>query len=384
MVTHFHRSLLLTLARCCRSKPSTKRDSTVYPINEVESSEVEAFNEKVTQMFHNLALVESNELLSVSWISKLLAGFQSCQEQFRVLLSKNKACLNKHGLETSLSDYFERSVKSLDVCNAIRDGIEEIKLWRNQIETALRVLNDQKKLGEAQILRAKRALNDLEMKINDGKESGSNFAQRNHSFNMKKLRYQESEALTHSKSFTWSVSRSWSASKQLQVIGNNVMVPKRSEIIATNGLVLAIYTMSHVLHFVMWALVAAIPCQGRGLQSPFCITSNFAWGVSILSLQERILNEYKKRDRRNNCGLLKEIHGIGKYTRYMNELTNSTRFPLEEEQEGEMKKRIEKLRIVYKSLKIGLDPLERQVREVFLGIVRCRMEELDVLARPHD
>nr|GEW31070.1 uncharacterized protein [Tanacetum cinerariifolium] len=127
-----------------------------------------------------------------------------------------------------------------------------------------------------------------------------------------------------------------------------------------------------------------IPCQGRGLQSPFGISNNFAWGVSTRSLQERILNEYKKRDRRNSCGLLKEIHGIGKYMRYMNGLTNSTMFPLEKEQEGKLKKIIEKLGIVYKSLKIGLDPLERQVREVFLGIVRCRMEELNVLARPRD
>ncbi|GJZ59766.1 BYPASS-related protein [Tanacetum coccineum] len=300
-----------------------KYNSNDYPINEIESNEVETFNEKTTQMFHNLALVESNELLSVSWISKLLAGFLSCQEQFRVLLSKNKACLSKHGLEKSFYDYFERSVKSLDVCNAIRDGVEELKLWTKQIEIALCVLNDQKMFAEAQFLRAKRALSDLEMKINDGKESGSNIAQRNRSFNLKKLRYQKSESLTLSKSFTWSVSRSWSASKQLQVIGNNIMVPKRSEIIATNGLVLAIYTMSHVLHFVMRTLVAALPCQGRG-------------------------------------------------------------FPLEEEQEGEMKKRSEKLRIVYKSLKIGLDPLERQVREVFLGIVQCRMKELDVLAGPHD
>nr|GEX25283.1 BYPASS-related protein [Tanacetum cinerariifolium] len=331
-------------------------------------------------MFRDLASVQSNELLSVSWISKLLDGFLSCQEQFTVLLSKNKACLSKHGLETSLSDYYERSLQSLDVCNAIRDGVEELKLWTNQIEIALRVVNDQKTFAEAQFQRAKKSLSDLEMKINDRKESGPNSAKRYRSFNLKKLRYQASESLTRSKSFTWSVSRSWSASKQIQVIGNNIMVPKRSEIIATKGLVLAIYTMSHVLHFVMWTLVAALPCQGRGLPSPFGISTNSAWGVSILSLQERILDKYKKRDRRSSCGLLKEIHGIGKYTRYMNGLT---RFPLEE-QEGEMKKKIEKVRTVYKSLKIGLDPLERQLREVFLGIVRCRMEELDVLARPRD
>lgn len=376
MVTHCHGSSSPLFARFCTPILSTKHDSAVYPIKEVESKEFKAFNKEVTQMFDILTSVKSGELLSVSWISKLLDGFLSCQEQFRVLLSKHKACLSKHGLEMSLSDYFERSVKCLDVCNAIRDGIEEMKLWTKQIEIALDVLNDQKTLGEVQILRAKRALNDIEMKINDGKESGSNLSQRNRSFNLKKLRYRESESLAHSKSFTWSVSRSWSASKQLQVIGKNIILPKRSEIIATKGLVSAIYTMSHVLHFVMWTLVAALPCQGRGLQSPFGVSNNFAWEVSILSIQERILNEYKKRDRKNTCGLLKEIHGVQMFTRYMNGFSDTTKFPLEEEHE--------KLRIVYESLHSGLDPLERKVREVFLGIVRCRMEELDVLARPHE
>ncbi|PWA65972.1 hypothetical protein CTI12_AA328180 [Artemisia annua] len=490
MVTQCHGTSSPLFGRFCRSILSTKHDAAVHPINETESNEFKAFNEKVTQMFRSLSSVESHELLSVSWISKLLEGFLSCQEQFRALLSKNKACLRKHGLETSLSDYFERSLKSLDVCNAIRDGIEEMKLWTKQIDIALRVLNNQKTLGEAQFRRVKRALNDLEMKINDGKESGSNLAQRNRSFNLKKLRYQESEPLTHSQSFTWSVSRSWSASKQLQVIGknimlpkrseniatnglvlviytmshvlhfvmwalvaaipcqgrraqssfifpknhtwgflmfslqqrildeykkrdrkntcgllkeihgsvsrswsaskqvqaigNNIVVPKRSEFIATNGLVLAIYTMSHVLHFVMWALVAAIPCQGRRAQSSFIFPKNHTWGFLMFSLQQRILEEYKKRDRKNTCGLLKEIHGVEMYTRYINGFSDTTKFPLEEEHEGEMKKKNEKLGIVYESLQNGLDPLERQVREVFLEIVRFRMEELDVLARPHE
>ncbi|PWA71951.1 hypothetical protein CTI12_AA275780 [Artemisia annua] len=70
-------------------------------------------------------------------------------------------------MEKLVSDYFEKSVKGLGVCNAIRDGIEQIR--------------------------------------------------------------------------------------QLQAIGNNIVAPKNSEIIATNGLAVVVYTMSNVFLFVMWA-----------------------------------------------------------------------------------------------------------------------------------
>ncbi|GKD31271.1 BYPASS-related protein [Tanacetum coccineum] len=335
-------------------------------------------------MFHNLSLVESEELLSVSWLSKLLDVFLSCQEQFRVILSKNKSNMNKQALERSISDYFERSVKSLDVCNAIRDGIDQMRQWKRQLEIVMSVFATQKTLGEYQFQRAKRALKDLGIKIvDDEKESSSNLAQRNRSFNLKKLRHQESKCLKHSKSFSWSVSTSWSASKQLQAIGNSIVVPKSSDIIATNGLVLTVYTMSQVLNFVMWALVAAIPCQDRGLQPQSIISKNFAWGVPILSLQEKILEESKKRDRKNSCGLLKEIHGIEMFARYINGV-DLIKFPLIKEHEEQVMKRFEELRIVFESLENGLDPLERQVRNVFHQIVRCRIEGIDLISRTRD
>nr|GFA51993.1 uncharacterized protein [Tanacetum cinerariifolium] len=219
--------------------------------------------------------------------------------------------------------------------------------------------------------------------VDDEKESSSNIAQRNRSFNLKKLRHQESKCLKHSKSFSWSVSTSWSASKQLQAIGNSIVVPKSSDIIATNGLVLTVYTMSHVLNFVMWVLVAAIPCQDRGLQPQSIISKNFAWGILILSLQEKILEESKKRDRKNSCGLLKEIHGIEMFAYYINRV-DSFQFPNKEEHEEQVMKRFEELKIVFESLDNGLDPLERQVRNVFHQIVRCRIEGIDLISRTCD
>ncbi|PWA97805.1 hypothetical protein CTI12_AA025850 [Artemisia annua] len=367
-----------------------KRDPVVHSINTrtnetiVQERKVEAFQKQVTQMFHNLSLVKSDELLSVSWLSKLLDVFLCCQQQFRVILSKNKSNMNKQALERSISDYFERSVKSLDVCNAIRDGIDQLRQWKKQLEIVFSAFENQKMLGEYQFQRAKRALKDLGIKIaDDEKESSSNLAQRNRSFNLKKLRHQESKCLKHSKSLSWSALTSWSASKQLQAIGNNIVVPKSSDIIATNGLVFTVYTMSHVLNFVMWALVAAIPCQDRGLQPQSIISKNFAWGVPIISLQDMILEESKRRNKRSSSGLLKEIHGIETFARYIADF-DSIQFPLMKKCEEQVTKRFEQLRVDFESLKNGLDPLERQVRDVFHQTVRCRIEGINLISRTRD
>ncbi|CAI9266560.1 unnamed protein product [Lactuca saligna] len=370
-----------------RSILSMKRDPVVHSIDHEiphQEKEIEAFQRQVTQRFHELSAVDSQELLSVSWISKLLDVFLCCQEEFKAILFNHNSSLTKQPMDKLISDYFERSIKGLDVCNAIRDGIEQIRQWQKQLDIVLCALDNQKGLGEGQIRRAKKALIDLAIEMLDEKDSNTNLAQRNRSFGRYQKDSQGHKSLKHFRSLSWSVPRSWSSSKQLQAIGNNIVPPKTNEIIATNGLAVVVYTMSHVFLFVMWALVAAIPCQDRGLQSHFNMPKNFIWGAPILLLHERILEESKKKERRNTCGLLKEIHGIEKSARFMNELTDSIQFPLPEEKEEEVRKRVDELRVVYGALKNGLDPLEKQVREVFHRIVRSRTEGLDSIARGSD
>ncbi|PWA47107.1 hypothetical protein CTI12_AA503040 [Artemisia annua] len=382
MRTDYHGSSSPNFTSFGRSILSMKRDPVVHSIDHEntnnQDNEIEAFQRQVTQRFHDLSLVDSNELLSVTWVSKLLDVFLCCQEEFKVILFNNKSVLAKQPMEKLVSDYFEKSVKGLDVCNAIRDGIEQIRQWQKQLEIVLCALgNERSVLGEGQIRRAKKALIDLAIGMLDEKESSSNVAHRNRSFGRYTKDSQGHKSLKHFRSLSFSVSRSWSACKQLQAIGNNIVAPKSSEIIATNGLAVAVYTMSNVFLFVMWALVAAIPCQDRGLQVHFNVPKNFIWGAPIVSLHERILDEAKKRERRNTCGLLKEIYGIEKSARYMNELIDSVQFPVGEEKEEEVRRRVEELGIVYGALKNGLDPLEKQVREVFHRIVKSRTEGLD-------
>lgn len=345
--------------------------------------ELELFQKHVTERFLELSSAESGELLSLSWVRKLLDAFLCCQEEFRVILHNHRVQVMKHPqLDRMVSDFFERSVKALDVCNAIRDGIEQIRQWQKLLEIVLCALDHKRSIGEGQFRRAKKALVDLAIGMLDDKDSNSNgsIAHRNRSFgrnNNSSSKDHHHNSFGHFRSLSWSVSRNWSAARQLQALGNNLSPPKANDLVATNGLALPIYTMSLVLVFVMWALVAAIPCQDRGLGLHFSVPRQFQWAAPVTALHERIVEESKKRERKHSCGLLGEIQQIEKCARVINELSDSVQFPLSEEKGEEVRQKVEDLSRVCEALKDGLDPLERQVREVFHRIVRGRTEGLD-------
>ncbi|PKA47004.1 hypothetical protein AXF42_Ash011678 [Apostasia shenzhenica] len=354
-----------------------------------QEQELDFFQQHVTDLFMNLssaitadgvASSGGEELLCLPWVRRLLDTFLICQEEFRAILVNNYWLFSRPPLDRLISEFYERSVKALDVCNAIRDGIEQIRQWKRHIEIILVALDPgDKPITQGQIRRAKKALMDLAAAMLDEKESTSVLAQRNRSFGRgSQSSRKDHRAGGYFRSLSWSVSRSWSAARQLQTIGN-IYAPRGHEVVATSGLAIPIFTMSSVLHFVMWALVAAIPCQDRGLQTHFSIPRNFSWGNPILSLHDRIVEESKKRERRNSIALLKEIHDIEKCARHLLEPIDSLQFPLTKENEEELRQGAQKLANFCDAIDRELDPLERQVREVFHRIVRSRTEGLDCL-----
>nr|AFK47283.1 unknown [Medicago truncatula] len=137
--------------------------------------------------------------------------------------------------------------------------------------------------------------------------------------------------------------------------------------------------MNCILLFVLWTLVAAIPCQDRGLNIHFPIPKQFTWSTAVASLYDRILDESKKKEHRNSSGLLKEIYQIETATRHLTDLVDSAQFPLTEEHIMEVEQDLKELKLASEAFRVGLDPLERHVREVFRKIVDSRTEGLDSL-----
>lgn len=347
--------------------------------------ELDLFQKQVTDRFHDLSAVGADDLLSIAWIRKLLDVFVSCLEEFRVILVNNKEWVSKPPLDRLVTEFFERSIKALDICNSARDGIEKIRLWQKHLEIVLCALESpQRAWGEGQFRRARKALMDLALTMLDEKESGSIFSQRNRSFgrhNTGKDHHRRHHSSGHSRSLSWSVSHSWSAAKQLQSIASNLNPPRANEVAASNGLAVPVFTMSSLLMFVLWVLVAAIPCQDRGVNVHFSIARQFSWATSLHTLQERIIEVSRKRERRSSSGLLKEIYRVERCARHLTDLVDTVQFPLAEEQKDEVEHGVQELVLICEEFKNVLDPLERQVSQVFRRIMNCRTEGLDLLSK---
>ncbi|KAK4802664.1 hypothetical protein SAY86_000867 [Trapa natans] len=365
-----------------RDPPSYSTDAQTSPSsngpNGIQEADLESFQKQVAERLHDLLSYSGpEELLSVDWTRRLLDAFLSLHEQFHAITLKVRPPKST-AVDRTLNDFYDRSVKALDVCNAIRDGIEQIRSWGKLLEIVLCSLDSKKRnLGEGQFRRARKALIDLAIGMLDEKDPGAINTHRNRSFgrsNNNSMTPRDYRSAGNFRSLSWSVSRTWSAAKQIQSIGYNLNYPKGNEITATNGLALAVYTMGVVLLFVMWALVAAIPCQDRGLQVHFAVPRHLGWAGSLMALHEKVLEESKKKERKNACGLLREIYLIEKWSRTVRESIDSLNFPLAEEKVREVRQRVEELNKVFESVNGGLGPLEHQVREVFHCIVRRRTE----------
>nr|GMD92858.1 UPF0496 protein [Ipomoea batatas] len=346
-------------------------------------SELRSFQRLVSSRFSDLSVANGEEFLSVSWVRKLLDAFGDCQDEFRAVLCSRKEFVSRQPQDKILSDYFDMNIKALDICNATRDGIQKIHLWQRHLEIVVSALDppQQRMIGESHLRRARKAMTDLSLAMLDEKDTGSVFSIRNRSFgHHNRTKDHPQRSPRHSRSLSWSVSPSWSASKQLQLIANGLAPPNANEVAATNGLATLVFTMSHVLLFVMWAIVAAIPCQDHGLQTNITIPSLFPWSRSLQTLHSRIMEESKKRGRNSNNGLLKEIHQIEKGVHRLSELLDSPQLPLSSEHKEDVRESVGTLSLVSKTYQTELGPLERQLREVFRKIRTCRAEGLEFLA----
>lgn len=176
---------------------------------------------------------------------------------------------------------------------------------------------------------------------------------------------------------TFTLANNWSAAKQIQAMSSNMVAPRGVE---SNGLGLAVYMMSAVYVFVMWTLVSAIPCQERnGLGTSFPVGKQMAWAQSMVGLQEKVAEEWKKKEKKGSTVLMDEMQRLEKISLSLIEFTDSFQFPGEAERLEEVNVQVEELEGICKDMEEGLVPLQQQIREVFHRIVRSRIEFLDLM-----
>lgn len=179
------------------------------------------------------------------------------------------------------------------------------------------------------------------------------------------------------RSFSSSFARSWSASKQIQAMSSNLTAPRGGE---PTGLVVPIYLMSSVLVFMMWVMVSAIPCQERtGLGAHLQLSKQFAWAQPMIGLQEKIGEDWKKKEKKGKSGLLDETQRLENLGLSLMEFADGFSFPVEAEKAEEVAAMVAEMAEICERMDAGLGALQMQVRELFNRIVRSRAETLDVL-----
>ncbi|OVA13949.1 Protein BYPASS-related [Macleaya cordata] len=393
MPTTEYQGSSIPLAFLGRSILSLRRNQVVVVSMEThtdqDQEDLELFQKHTSDRFLHLSSDPTTTIdggagdnfLSIGWLRNLLDVFLCCEAEFKavLILGRDPSHISKPPLDRLIPELLDRAVKALDVCNAITNSIESILHWQKLASIAVSVL-EQSFLGEGQLRRAKKALNSLltSMMIEDKDGSTNKTTERTWSFGRRgaanAIKDQNSANL---RSFSWGVSKNWSASKQIQAMSANLVVPRGGE---STGLALPVYIMSTVLVFVMWVLVTAIPCQDRtGLANNFQVPRQPSWSGPIIALQDRISDEWKKKEKKGSVGLLEEIQRLEKCSQGLIELADTVQFPVEAEQAEEIKARTIELGEICRKMEDGLVPLQRQVREVFHRIVRSRSEVLDLL-----
>ncbi|XP_022736951.1 uncharacterized protein LOC111289861 [Durio zibethinus] len=350
--------------------------------HEQELEDLELFQKHVSDRFTELLSppddVPVDALLSISWLRKLLDVFLCCEAEFKAILimGHDPSQISKPPLDRLIPELLDRAVKALDVCNAVTNGLELVKHCQKLAEIAVSSL-DQNPIGDGQARRAKKALNSLMSAVNLDDKDGTNTKTTERSWSFGRRGGNKERAPGYFRSLSWQVAKNWSAAKQIQAMATNLVAPRGAE---ASGLASPVYIMSVIMVFVMWALVAAIPCQERsGLATHFPVPKQLSWAHSMIGLQEKIGDEWKKKEKKGMAGLLEEMQKMEKLGQSLIEFTDSFQFPGETEKVEEAAAQVAELAETCRRMEEGLIPLQMQIREVFHRIVRTRSEFLDVL-----
>lgn len=363
--------------------------------HEQELEDLELFQKHVSERFSDLVPsppsddVSADPLLSVAWMRKLLDEFLCCEAQFKALLimGRDPSQIVKPPLDRLVPEFLDRVVKALDICNAVLHGIESVRQFQKLAEIAISAL-EQRPIGDGQVKRARRALNSLitSMAVEDKDFTNSKSTERAWSFGRRggggagtgtATPLHKDRIAGQFRSLSWSMAKGWSAAKQIQAMTSNLAAPRGGD---SSSLPQTVYLMSTVLVFVMWTLVAALPCQERGgLPTNFPVSKQMSWAQSMIGLQEKIADEWKKKEKKGTAGLLEEMQRMEKLSQSLIEFTDSFTFPLEAERLEEMATQVAELSETCKKLEVGLVPLQQQIREVFHRVVRSRTEILELL-----
>ncbi|XP_074591847.1 protein ROH1A-like [Curcuma longa] len=362
------------VSMACRPFSSLRRGAQVVSMDQGQEQDVDLFQKHVAD--HLLSLLPSSTagleppcqlqpLLTLAFLSKMLEALLFLEEEFQSLLGRSHAGILA---DRGVADLLNRSVKSLDVCNSVSLSLHSLRLWYRPAVIASSVLLPDRCGEDASLNRARRAIGKLlasshESSYNATASMGGDWSGSSGRFGNSQIR-----------ALSWGVSKNLSAGRTMPLMPAHLAAPRGDEA-GGAGVALAVYAMSSLLAFTMWALAAAVPSQDRSstaLSSPVSPRQHLPWAGAMIELQERITGEWRRRRRGSSAGLLAEFQRVERSMRDLMEAMGERGAVTSRAEEVEA--RAGELAEACRKLSEGVGPLEKQVREVFHRLVGIRAE----------
>ncbi|KAF2576723.1 hypothetical protein F2Q70_00002771 [Brassica cretica] len=364
---------------------SIRRNQFTDVNTEQEQEDLELFQKHIADRFTELLTPPpppqppSEQIMSVTWLRKLMDVFLCCEAEFKaiLLMGRDPTQISKPPFDRLVPEMLDRSIKALDICTAVVNGIDSVRHYQRLAEIAVAAL-EQRPLGDGNVRRAKRALANLLIALSiEDKENvssgggGNKTVERSWSFGR---RGGGSSAASKGGA---TIGRNWSAAKQIHAMTANLTPPRGNE---AAGLPLPMFIMSTVTVFVMWVLTAAVPCQERaGLANHLPVPKHLNWAQSLVGIHEKIGDEWKKKEKKGSAGLMEEMTRMEKLGHSLIEFADGFHYPAEKEAAESAAAQVAEMAEICRRMEEELVPLQQQIREVFHRIVRSRAEILEVL-----
>ncbi|XP_031495007.1 protein ROH1-like [Nymphaea colorata] len=344
-----------TFASLGRSLLSLRRNQVSLVDLDDNQHHHDDYQKLVADTFLDLASASNNHVLSLTWLLRLLNSFIYCHEHF------TSALLLHRPKRLAISDFFDRSLKALDICVAVGEVLDHICICLSHAKIIVHALSQP--MSKSHAMRAKKELGELIKLLGENNDTGSRLSGRkaNERNNLCVL---------------------------LHAIGKDLIVPPRA--FDNSSVIVHTYTMSYVLAFVMRMLVVAITCGDRGMNTNLLVPAppgrQYEWAAPMIAIQETIHEEWRKKGK-EGCGvtgLMKELQIIERCSQRLTELVGSDQLLLEEGKITEVRQQLLEMKDVCDSLEKGLKIFRRQVREAFHRIIKGRNKVLVHLCRSVD
>ncbi|XP_010419493.1 PREDICTED: uncharacterized protein LOC104705223 [Camelina sativa] len=145
---------------------SIRRNQFVDVNNEQEQEDLELFQKHIADRFTDLLSPtpppHTEQIMSVTWLRKLMDVFLCCEAEFKaiLLMGRDPTQISKPPFDRLVPEMLDRSIKALDICTAVVNGIDSVRHYQRLAEIAVTAL-EQRPLGDGNVRRAKRALANL-------------------------------------------------------------------------------------------------------------------------------------------------------------------------------------------------------------------------------